>query len=212
MLPIDDLRCSPTRQFSWGRSRKLAARRHPAAYFPSWLCCSAPAPGGEYKQSQGVDVSLSVLGPVWRDEKRSAEGPLHAQVSEGRVAARVFAASRRREHRSEPAKPAHNPGVLFFASLILAKQKKGSRAAARNPSLIEARAKNPQPNDRRPPNPVGRLRPERSELSEAIAVSRQERPRSVGLRCVHSTYTADRTWGFALLRESLLVARRPNKK
>jgi hypothetical protein len=70
-----------------------------------------------------------------------------------------------------------------------------------SPSLLEARARNPQPNERRPPNPVGRLRPERSELSEAITVSRQERPRSIGLRCAHSTYKVDRAWGFALMRE-----------
>ena len=68
------------------------------------------------------------------------------QMFEGCAAARVFAASLRREHRSGPAQPAPCPGVVLFASLVLDKQKKGSRASARNLNSIEIPHQNAQPN------------------------------------------------------------------
>ena len=88
-----------------GNSPRCARLRHPAVLISFGLHCSALRPRGEYRQS--ATFVVPVLGPVAQRRRRAApKGRFMRQVSEGCVAARVFAASLRREHRSGPAQPA----------------------------------------------------------------------------------------------------------
>jgi hypothetical protein len=95
-----------------------------------------------------------VLGPVWSDEKRRAEGcPAHCAGADSCLriakAIRVLAASLRTEHRSEPAHfaPARNPGVFSLGYFSLDKQREVTRTAVRNKRSGElvSRSKNSRP-------------------------------------------------------------------
>ena len=106
-------------------------------------------------RSNGIcRVAAPVLGPVWSDEKRRAEGcPAHCAGADSCLriakAIRVLAASLRTEHRSEPARfaPARNPGVFFLCLLSFgqAKESESHSSAKQKVRRTRERTKHSRP-------------------------------------------------------------------
>jgi hypothetical protein len=137
------MRCAALAERGQPETRRAA---HDSDIRPSFSLLASTArryaQGNEYRQGDRDDSWLVyVLGPVAQRRRRAAAEGVRCTASVWPVclraakAARVLAASLRREHRSGPAQPARRASVFFFASFRLDKQTKGSRAAARNPQL-----------------------------------------------------------------------------